>query len=372
MSDADLARIAADLQLRTVHAGTSLFEEGDEGHSVYLIADGSIRIEKDGVQLATRRTGDCVGEFALLDDGRRSASAIAGSDSSILEWPRAAVFEALSAAPDLSRRVFGLLVAKLREDVGTQVETAIARERVQQDLRRAGEIQRAMLAPSEFRNADVCISGLSCPAIDVGGDYFDHALTGERTVSALLADVSGHGIYAALLVALAKASFQTQLHLDSQTSAIMQAMNRSLWLSVRAGMLMTCVSANIDSANGLLSYTNAGHPAPLHFSAATGVVAGLDATDPLLGLEVFRDAEFQRATAPWARGDVLLMYTDGVTEATDGADEQFGRARLEHILRESGLLPADAIRGRVFDELARFTGGRPQEDDATVVVVQAR
>jgi len=372
VSDDDLARIAVDLRMRTLPKGAPLFEEGDEGDSVYLIAGGSVRIEKDGIPLATRGAGDCVGEFALLDDGRRSASAVAATDSSILEWPRAAVFNALSATPVLSRSLFAVLVTKLREDVASQVNAAVARELVRQDLRRAGEIQQAMLPAGDFQNGDVTISGLSRPAIDVGGDYFDHAVTGEHAISIVLADVSGHGIYAALLVAMAKACFQTQLHIDSRTEAITQAMNGALWLSVRSGMLMTCITAHIDSDNGALSYTNAGHPAALHFMAATAEVVPLDSTDPLLGLEVFRHAEFHQVRTSWQPGDILLMYTDGVTEATNSAGEEFGRSRLEQILRENGALPAGDIRALVFEEHGRFTGGRPQEDDATVVVVKAR
>jgi sigma-B regulation protein RsbU (phosphoserine phosphatase) len=370
--DEALAHIRPHLRERSVAAGSPLFREGDHGDSVYLVADGNLKIEKDGILLATRGAGECVGEFALIDAGLRSASAIALTDAIVFEWPRSAMWNALSATPGLSQSIFNVLVTKLREDVTAQVTAAIAREQVQHDLRRAGEIQRAMLPGDDLDTGDLAISGLSRPTIDVGGDYFDHAVTGERTVSLVLADVSGHGIYAALLVAMAKACFQTQLHVDSRTSAVTQAMNRSLWLSVRSGMLMTCISATIDAADGLLSYTNAGHPAPLHFVGARGDVDALESTDPLLGLEVFRHAEFHEARTPWQRGDILLLYTDGVTEATNSAGDDFGRARLERLLRDSRDLPADRIRERVFDGLARFTAGRPQEDDATVVVVRAK
>jgi sigma-B regulation protein RsbU (phosphoserine phosphatase) len=370
--DEALAHIRPYLRERSVAAGSPLFREGDYGDAVYLITDGSLRIEKDGILLAMRGAGECVGEFALIDAGLRSASAIAVTDATVFEWPRDAVWDALTASPTLSQSIFNVLVAKLREDVAAQVSAAIAREQVLQDLRRAGEIQRAMLPAHDLDTGDLVISGRSRPTIDVGGDYFDHAVTGERTASLLLADVSGHGIYAALLVAMAKACFQTQLHIDSRTTAIAQAMNRSLWLSVRSGMLMTCVSATIDAADGSLSYTNAGHPAPLHFIGARGEVAPLDSTDPLLGLEVFRQAEFHEEHTAWERGDILLMYTDGVTEATNDAGSDFGRARLEQLLRDSRDVPADRIRDRIFDELDRFTGSRPQEDDATVVVVRGR
>jgi serine phosphatase RsbU (regulator of sigma subunit) len=367
-----LALIQPQLREVSVAAGAPLFREGDGGESVYLVAGGTLRIEKDGIPLATRGPGECVGEFALIDAGLRSASAIALTDVTLLEWPRADVWSALSASPDVRRSIFAVLVGKLRQDVAAQVAVAVAGEQARQDLRRAAEIQKAMLPTADLETDDLVISGISRPAQDVGGDYFDHAVSGERTISLLVADVSGHGLYAALLVAMAKACFQTQIQIDPRTTAIAQAMNRSLWLSVRSGMLMTCVSVTIDAAAGVLSYTNAGHPSPLHLDRLRGNVAYLDSTDPLLGLEIFRHATFNEARTTWRRGDVLLLYSDGVTEATDEAGDEFGRDRLERLLRESADLPADRIRARVFDELARFTGGRPLADDVTVVVVQAR
>lgn len=367
-----LASIRPQLRERVVKAGQTLFRDGDSAAAVYLIADGALRIEKDGIPLATRAAGECVGEFALMDAGVRSASAIALTDATLLEWSDADAWRALSTSEELRHSVFRVLIGKLRQDVSSQVTAALEREQLQQDLRRAREIQEAMLPLDDLETQDTIVSGISRPALDVGGDYFDAVATGPRTCSVLLADVAGHGLHAALLVAMAKTCFQTQVHADSRTTRIVEALNRSLLHSVRSGMLMTCASVTIDAGAGVLFYTNAGHPPPLHLRKATGDVDALDATDPLLGIEMFRDASFNEARTTWQAGDRLLMYSDGVSEARNEAGEEFGRARIAETLRESGDLPARSIRGRLADDILRFGGARPQDDDMTIVVVESR
>jgi phosphoserine phosphatase RsbU/P len=367
-----LAGIRPQLRERFVQAGQALFRDGDNAAAVYLIADGALRIEKDGISLATRGVGECVGEFALMDAGVRSASAIALTDVALLEWSDADAWRALAISEELRHSVFRVLIGKLRQDVAAQVTAALEREQLQQDLRRAREIQEAMLPLDDLETQDMIISGISRPALDVGGDYFDAVATAPRTCSALIADVAGHGLHAALLVAMAKTCFQTQVHADSRTARIVEALNRSLLHSVRSGMLMTCVSVTIDAGAGVLSYTNAGHPPPLHLKCASGDVDALDATDPLLGIEMFRDASFNEARTSWQAGDRLLMYSDGVSEARNDAGEEFGRARIAQALRDSGDLPARSIRGRLADEILRFSGARPQDDDMTIVVVEGR
>lgn len=367
-----LAGIRPQLRERVIPAGQALFREGDSAAAVYLVADGAVRIEKAGIQLATRGVGECVGEFALMDAGVRSASAIAIADTTLLEWPDADAWRALASSEDLRRSVFRVLIGKLRQDVSSQVTAALEREQLQQELRRAREIQEAMLPLDDLETPDTIISGISRPALAVGGDYFDAVATAPRTCSALIADVAGHGLHAALLVAMAKTCFQTQVRSDARTTRIVEALNRSLLHSVRSGVLMTCASVTIDAAAGVLSYTNAGHPPPFHLKAASGAVDPLDATDPLLGVGMFGDASFNEARTSWQAGDRLLMYSDGVSEAKNDAGEEFGRDRVAQALRDSGDLPARSIRARLADEILRFSGAGLQDDDMTIVVVEGR
>ncbi|HUR33338.1 MAG TPA: SpoIIE family protein phosphatase [Vicinamibacterales bacterium] len=365
-----LERVAAQMRPLTLDSGVTLFREGDAAPALYLIVSGSVRVEKDGIVLATRGAGECVGEFAMMDAGVRSASVVADAATELLEWSAADAWQALSYSPDLRRAIFRLVIGKFRQDVAAQVAAAIERAEIERELARARDIQRAMLPPVDLALAEIAVSGLSTPATHVGGDYFDVVATTPRSCSVVLADVAGHGLHAALLVAMAKSCFQTQVHADADTAGIVQALNQALWLSTGSHMMMTAVSVTIDASAGLLSYTNAGHPPMLHLSE--GRPAWLGATDPLLGLEALRHATFGVERRPWRAGDRLVLYTDGVSEACNPAGEEFGRDRIAGVLLEVRSEPAERIRRALIDTVATFSGGRTQDDDLTVVVVEGR
>ena len=145
----DLLTYIADGMTEVIEtAGIPLFHAGDAGDAVYLVVDGILSIQKDGVQLITRSKGEYVGEFALIDDAPRSTDALAETDVLLLRWARTDFQTALALRPKVAEGVFKILLAKLREDVETQVSAGLERERWQQDLKRAHEIQMGML-PSE-------------------------------------------------------------------------------------------------------------------------------------------------------------------------------------------------------------------------------
>jgi serine phosphatase RsbU (regulator of sigma subunit) len=365
-----LSRVATQLRPIVLAEGQTLFREGDGADALFLIVAGTVRIEKDGIALTTRGPSECVGEFALLDTGVRSASVIAATHVELLEWKDADAWRVLSDSEHVRQAIFRVLISKLRQDVSDQAAAALERERTEQDLRRAREIQQAMLPPTDLELPNLVVSGISKPAADVGGDYFDAVATDSGRCSLVVADVMGHGLHAALLVAMAKSCFQTQAQANADPAQIMRALNQSLWHSVRSHMLMTAAAVTIAPEASVMTYTNAGHTPMLH--VRDGQVDALDTTDPLLGMEIFRHASFQDVTRSWCRGDRLVLYTDGISEARSEADEEFGRGRLAQVVLDAASLPAPAIRARLLDEVDRFTGGRTQQDDMTIVVVEGR
>ena len=362
-----LSRVAPQLRTVALARGETLFRDGDRADALFLVSAGTLRIEKDGIVLATRAAGECVGEFALLDAGARSASVVAATDAVVLEWKEADAWRALADSEHLRHAIFRVLIAKLRQDVSAQVTAALERQQIQQDLHRAREIQQAMLPTADLELPDVVVSGVSTPAAAVGGDYFDAVATGTRGCAVVVADVMGHGLHAALLVAMARSCFQAQAHANAEAAAMMGALNQSLWHSVHSRMLMTAAVVTIDAEAGVLTYSNAGHAPLLH--VRDGQIDALDATDPLLGTEIFRDASFHHATRSWSRPQRLVLYTDGISEARSQNGEEFGRRRVEQLVRDTASLPAAAMRTRLQDAVDRFTGSRAQDDDMTVVVV---
>ena len=169
--------IVSDLasRMREVRAsaGEVIFSEGEPGDAAYFIVEGSLFVEKDGIRIVEMSTGDCVGEFALIDEGRRSATAIAKTDVLLLEWRHAEFERALTLGSSVAKGIFQYLISKLRRDVALQVSAGLERERWQQDLKRAHEIQMAMLPQGDLLIEHAEISGYCMPAADVGGDYHD-------------------------------------------------------------------------------------------------------------------------------------------------------------------------------------------------------
>lgn len=223
-------------------AGTPLFHAGDAGDAVYLIVEGALKIERDGIQLATRGQSECIGEFALIDDAPRSTDALAESDVRLLRWNRTDFQAALSRRPEVAEGVFKILLGKLREDVDTQVSAGLERERWQQDLKRAHEIQMGMLPKEDLRTQLLEISGLWSPATDIAGDYFDYLTLSENQIGVIIGDVTGHGFYSGLFVAMAKTCLHLQINLDNRPTQIIDAMNRTVLMSMQSSMLIPAVT----------------------------------------------------------------------------------------------------------------------------------
>jgi serine phosphatase RsbU (regulator of sigma subunit) len=368
----DIASTLAE-RMREVRlpAGDAIFRDGDPGDAAYFVVDGSLRIEKDGIRLVQMTTGDCVGEFALIDEGPRSASAIAETDVILLEWRHADFEKALTLSGSTAKGIFQYLIGKLRRDVSLRVNAGLERERWQHDLKRAHEIQMAMLPQGDLVTDQVEISGYCQPAADVGGDYHDYVEIGDTT-GVMIADVTGHGFYAGLLVAMAKSCLHTQAKIDASPSAVMAAMNWTVLHSVQSGLFMSGCYVRLDPKTRSLSYSNAGHPYPFVYHQATGVIDRLESTDVMLGVPGLEDTKFSMGTRPWEPGDVLVLYSDGIHEAISADEEEFGEERLERLLREAHGDRASGVRTRILDAVAEHTRGIAANDDVTVVVAKAR
>jgi sigma-B regulation protein RsbU (phosphoserine phosphatase) len=148
-------------------------------------------------------------------------------------------------------------------------------------------------------------------------------------------------------------------------------MNRSVALSMQASMLVTCCYVSVSPEEGVIRYTNAGHNPPYLVSGADGDISQLDSTDLLLGVPGFEDRDFKSARIDWSQGDVLALYSDGITEATDSGGEMFEEDRLQQVLHQNRKKSAPEIKQAILESLIVFSGGNQQVDDVTLVVVRA-
>jgi len=366
-----LERIAEALEPACLAAGETVFREGEPGDAVYLVVKGRLRLEYHGVELLTRGPAECVGELALVDDGPRSATAVAATAVQLLRCRRASFQAALEADAGLARGVLRVLSRKLREDVAAQVRFVLERERWRRDLERAREIQMGMLPPGDVITHDIAAAGFSQPAEAVGGDYYDVVPLGDGRLALAIADVTGHGFYSGLFVAMAKSCLHTSVASQHGPRQVMAALRRALTFSIEQHQLMSCCYVLLEPRRGRLAYANAGHPYPYHYRADEGWLERLPALDPILGAELGDAVAFAEAERPWASGDLLVLYTDGLTETLSRSAEPFGHERLERIICEHAGEAAPLVRQAILEAVARHGAGVAPRDDLSLVVTRA-
>ena len=371
VTDTALEGIADDLDEVALKAGARVFGKGDDGDAVYVIIDGRLSLESDGVHLVTRSSGECVGEFALIDEGRRSASATAETDVRLLKWDRPRFQRALTENPQVARGIFRILTTKLRQDIAIHVDYAIEKERWRQDLQRAREIQMGMLPEADLRTDRLDVSGFCQPAVEVGGDYYDYVVLSEQKLGIIVGDVTGHGFYSGLFVAMAKSCLHTLAEIDNTPDSIMHSMRHTLSLSIQRRLLMSCCYVLIDPERGKLSYANAGHPPPYHYRAGSAVLDKLPPLDPILGALEPDLSHYEKGETVWEPDDVLVLYTDGVTEERDVNGRQLGQERLEQLIVENAAGSSLAVKRAILDAVAEHAGPVAQSDDLTLVVAKA-
>ncbi len=369
--DALVASIDTRLKEVTLAAGDVLFNEGEEGDAVYLVVEGRLRLESAGMTLIHRERGDCVGEIALIDEEPRSAAAIADTPVKLLRWERRDFQETLDQDPEVARGIFKMLTGKLREDVKSTVRLERERERWRQDLERAREIQQGMLPSERLLANGLELAGMCSQASEVGGDFYDYLVRDDDAVGLIVGDVTGHGFYAGLFVAMAKSCLHTQARLSFDPREVMASMRRTLGLSLQRRLLMSSCYVLFEPRSRCLHYSNAGHPYPYLYRAADRSMRRLEALDPILGALEVGTACYAVQSLSWEPGDVLVMYTDGVTEARDVDGEMFEHDALEACIAEASGDSAQTIKNRILAAVMAHVGDSMQDDDLTLVVVKA-
>ncbi len=367
-----LKEIHTDLVEVRLAPGDTLFRQGDVGDAVYLVKDGAVRVEIDGITVATYHPGQWLGEIALVDQGPRSAGAVAETAVRLLRWDRAKFLSILVRDARVATGIFRVLSAKLRQTTDSQVRLKAEQERLRQDLRRAREIQEGMLPAGPLRAPGVEAAGFCRPAAEVGGDYFDYLLLPDGGTGVIIGDVTGHGFYSSLLVAMAKSCLFTQARTDHSPAAVISAMSDTVGLSIKRGLLMTCCYVVVDTNSDRLLYANAGHPHPYLLRPESDRIERLDILDPLLGVQDLYPGNFREQQTVWGPDHVLVLYSDGITEVRNADGDMLGEYGLEALILESRAESAEHLCSAVVARIDEFQGGRPQADDLTLVVVRGR
>ena len=258
-------------------------------------------------------------------------------------------------------------VAAIRVENARLVEARLERERLERELALASEIQQRFQPTTAPHVSGYELQGISFPCYEIGGDYYDFIEREDGRLVIALGDVSGKGTAAALLMSSLHAAIHAQSASHDSLVATISAVNRYLADNIPSNRFVTLFYAELDPDSGSLSFLNAGHNPPLIIHSA-GTVEQLASGGLPLGIK--RDAEYREGRTQLQRGDVLVIYSDGVTEAVSPTGEEFGATRLYEVVSRNIEASAAGIRDRIESSLTKFAQGTSAADDITLVIVK--
>lgn len=240
---------------------------------------------------------------------------------------------------------------------------------LQEELRLAREIQKKLLPKEPPRVVGYSVAGLSEPAKRVGGDYFDFLDLGDQKLGLCVADVSGKGITAALLMSNVQATIRSHGRLAPDVGACVSRTNDMLHASTDSDKFVTMFYGVLDTRTHRLEYCNAGHNPPIMLAGGGGLEL-LETGGPVLG--VLPGFPYERGEAEFRPGQTLLVYSDGFSEAMNHRFEEFGDDRLRSSAESRAAMPPGDLLNALLSEVNAFCGDAPQTDDMTIMAVQRR
>ncbi len=264
--------------------------------------------------------------------------------------------------------LFVYAVSELKEAL--ERERQAAQERLERDVRIAQQVQ-ARLFPRKVPRA----SGLEChgvckPARGVAGDYYDFLELDPGHLGVAVGDVAGKGISAALLMASLQGALRSHASLsDGGPADAARDINLQIHALTESNRFATFFWAIFDRDAHTLTYVNAGHNPPMLLRAG-GSLERLTVGGPPLG--VFAGSSYAQQTVALGPADLLVIFTDGITEALGAAGQEFGETRLERVVRENSMRSPSELCAIVLEAVVRFQSGEPPEDDMTIVVARVR
>jgi sigma-B regulation protein RsbU (phosphoserine phosphatase) len=258
-------------------------------------------------------------------------------------------------------------VAAIRIERQRLIEIEAAQRRMDGELEQAAEIQRQFLPARAPEVPGLELSGYNVSCRAVGGDYYDYLLYPDGRVGVLIGDVCGKGLPAALLMMSFQSRVQVLAEESHSPAELAGRLNRVLTANQLGYRFISFFFCFIHPETGRLLYTNAGHNPPILLHAS-GEVERLDRGGPVLG--ILSGAGYEEGTCQLDPLDLLLLYSDGITEANNPEEVEFGDGRLLTILRQNCHLSAEEISSRIIDEVQAWMGGTHTLDDITVVLVR--
>jgi sigma-B regulation protein RsbU (phosphoserine phosphatase) len=246
------------------------------------------------------------------------------------------------------------------------------KKRLDHDLEIARDIQRILLPAEAPAINGFQISGLNVPARQVSGDYFDYIQVDDERLGVAIADVSGKGVPASLIMAICRSVLRAEAARNPSPADVLRKVNRQLYPDIKEDMFISMAYLILDHQRDGVTLARAGHDAPLLYKRQSQTVTPIKSPGMVVGID--SGNVFDRLTADFAvpleRDDCLVLYTDGVTEALNSDGDEFGLDRMIQSVRASATDGAQTIVKRIIEDVRNFTGSFPQNDDITLIAIR--
>lgn len=282
------------------------------------------------------------------------------------------IYMSLTYSPirDAQGRV--VAVSTIGRDVTEQKKAAAAlldNARIKRELEIAKEIQQSFLPVCPQDLPGMLMACCCVPAAHVGGDYYDFFSLETDIVDLVIADVAGHSVGSALLMSMTRSVLHAKVSLSRPPGKLLTTVNDLLHDDLsNAELQLSMFYARLDTKNRTLAYANAGHTQPFLFHSKEGAFTKLDADGLLMGVN--KDVCFEEKVAPVEAGDILILYTDGITEAENAEGELFGTGRLCGVIAEQCGRHPEEIMAAIFREMTAFISSKPLTDDVAMIVIK--
>jgi len=397
LPQAELSVVATALEDRPVASGTVLFREGDPGGKCYFILDGEVEVLKslgttEERLLAIRGPGSSLGEMELFSRVHvRTASVRAKSSLQVVEMSRADLESLIRRQPAMAFELVRTLTNRLDQSENKTIldlreknrllqlaydelkaaqAQLIEKEKLERELEVARQIQVGILPRVLPELPGLDFAARMVPTSAVGGDFYDVIQLGDGKLGLVVGDVTGHGVPAALLMALTVTLIRVEAARAESPAEVLLSVNHHLIESNDSGLFVTALYGLLDVSSLEFNYARAGHPLPLAMDSGGNAVSLPQGTGQPLGL--FDVLALDEGKLRLEAGGNMLLYTDGVTEAVNDAGEFFGTERLTSVLQSTANSQAEHICESLWQSLKSYQGSMVQDDDVTLVAVSVR
>ena len=382
-------------EMKAYPAQHFLCHQGAVEHTFYIIVEGRVAITQDLEDGQERLLGvlgprEYFGELGLMDDTPRMANCVAITPIQVLEITEEVFDKVLQTSPPvaytLMRHVLDMLRSNDRlaiadlttknEELGDAYrelqaaqEEIVEKERLEHELEIAAEVQTTLMPDDLPDFADYRFAAMIQPARQVGGDFYDAIALDENHVAFLLADVADKSVQAALFMAVARTLFMVESRRSLKPSEVALAVHRGVIdIAPSADIFVTAFYGVLDRSTGTLTYVVAGHERPLLVRPGGGVIR-LEGNGRFLGM--IQELDLDEFTFVLQPGDRLVLFSDGVPDATDDSGAQYGYDRLIKILETNQYLPAQGLVDTITSDVDKWRGTSQAFDDLTLLILES-